>query len=127
MIAGIGKVYKGSNEVKKIYLGEKVVYTSEAPIDDDAQAFLDAAKPFFSPTYFADIGVSETDFNRAISDFYVSLKDNLIYDKLKAFYLNVGATAGAHKFNGKDPRDLDAAFRKSYFGGITHDIGGEQG
>lgn len=96
-------------------------------IDTDAQAFLDAAKPFFSPTYYDDIGLTENQFDRAISDYYVALKDAGIYSKLKAFYPIVGGTAGAHKFNGKDPRDLDAAFRLSFFGGVTHSIGGMQG
>lgn len=96
-------------------------------IDPDAQAFLDAAKPFFSGTYFTDIGLSEAVFDKAISDFYVKLKVDGIYNKLVAFYPIVGATAGAHKFNGKNPIDSNAAYRKTYFGGITHSIGGEQG
>lgn len=38
-----------------------------------------------------------------------------------AIYPMVGGSANAHKFNLKDPRDLDAAFRLAFIGGWTHD------
>ena len=37
-----------------------------------------------------------------------------------ALYPIVGGTADTHKFNLKDPRDLDAAYRLSYTGTVTH-------
>jgi len=37
-----------------------------------------------------------------------------------AIYPFVGGTADAHKWNLKDPRDNDSAFRLSFFGGWTH-------
>jgi hypothetical protein len=39
---------------------------------------------------------------------------------MKAIYPFVGGTAESHKFNLKDPRDLDAAFRIQFYGGWTH-------
>jgi hypothetical protein len=39
-------------------------------------------------------------------------------------YPFVGGTASAHKFNLKDPRDLDAAFRLVFNGGWTHSANG---
>jgi hypothetical protein len=44
--------------------------------------------------------------------------------KIKALYPIVGGTAATHKFNFVDPRDLDAAFRLVFFGGITHNANG---
>jgi hypothetical protein len=39
---------------------------------------------------------------------------------MRAIYPFVGGTASTHKWNLKDPRDLDAAFRLVFNGGITH-------
>jgi hypothetical protein len=39
---------------------------------------------------------------------------------MKAIYPFVGGTASTHKWNLKDPRDLDAAFRLVFNGGWTH-------
>jgi hypothetical protein len=50
----------------------------------------------------------------------VDLKAYGVWTKMKALYPFVGGTASAHKFNLKDPRDLDAAFRLVFTGGSTH-------
>jgi hypothetical protein len=39
---------------------------------------------------------------------------------MKAIYPFVGGTAASHKFNLKDPRDLDAAFRLTFTAGWVH-------
>jgi hypothetical protein len=46
---------------------------------------------------------------------------------MKALYPIVGGTASQHKFNLKDPRDLDAAFRLVFSGGWTHNSNGFTG
>lgn len=43
-----------------------------------------------------------------------------IWDKMKAIYPFVGGTATTHKYNLKDARDLDAAYRLGFVGGLTH-------
>jgi len=43
---------------------------------------------------------------------------------MKALYPFVGGTAAQHKFNLKDPRDLDAAYRLVFNGGWTHSSNG---
>jgi hypothetical protein len=43
---------------------------------------------------------------------------------MQAIYPFVGGTTTQHKYNLKDPRDLDAAFRIQFFGGITHSSNG---
>jgi len=120
MIAGIGKLYRGANEVTKVYLGTKVVYNSAVPIDPDARAYLDAISPFYSATWFDDILKTEEQFELDTSDMFIALKDNGLYALLKAFYPFSGGTADSNKINAKDPRNLDAAFRLSFFGSPTH-------
>ena len=46
--------------------------------------------------------------------------------KMKALYPFVGGTAAKHKFNFMDARDLNAAFRLVFNGGITHSSNGVQ-
>jgi hypothetical protein len=43
---------------------------------------------------------------------------------MKAIYPFVGGSATAHKYNFVDPRDLDAAYRLQFIGGVTHDLNG---
>jgi hypothetical protein len=52
------------------------------------------------------------------------MKADGTWSKMKAIYPFVGGTATTHKFNLKDPRDLDAAFRLSFSGGWTHNSNG---
>ena len=47
--------------------------------------------------------------------------------KMKALYPFVGGTAAKHKFNFMDARDLDAAYRLSFNGGLTHSSTGITG
>lgn len=86
---------------------------SSAPVitpgnDTDAQSFITAA------------GITNSTQQSAINTLVTSLKGYGIWNKLKAIYPMVGGTATAHKFNLKDPRDLDAAFRLTFVGGWVH-------
>ena len=81
-------------------------------VDPDAQAFITAA------------GITNPTQQTAINTLVVSLKANGIWTKMKAIYPMVGGTATSHKFNLKDPRDLDVAFRLSFVGGVTHNSNG---
>lgn len=80
--------------------------------DADAQAFIDA------------VATLSTAQEEAIDDLVVGFKANGTWSKHKAIYPFIGGTASAHKWNLKDPRDLDAAFRLAYTGTITHDSNG---
>ena len=82
------------------------------PVDPDAQAFITAAA-ITNPTQQA-----------AINTLVVDLKGYNVWSKMKALYPMVGGTAATHKFNLKDPRDLDVAFRLVFSGGITHSSSG---
>jgi len=81
---------------------------SGAAVDPDAQAFITAAS-ITNPTQQSAINTLVTD-----------LKGYSIWSKMKALYPFVGGTAAQHKWNLKDPRDLDAAFRLVFSGGWTH-------
>jgi hypothetical protein len=84
-------------------------------LDPDAEAFLLAA------------GITDATITTAINNLVLSLKADSLWAKMTALYPLVGGTATTHKFNLKDPRDLDAAFRLTFFGSPTHSADGMQG
>ena len=77
-------------------------------INPDAQAFITAA------------GITDPTQISAINSLVNGLQADGIWTKMKAIYPFVGGTATTHKYNLKDPRDLDAAFRLVFNGGWTH-------
>jgi PKD repeat protein len=83
-------------------------------IDPDVEAFLTATS------------ITDTSISTAINDFVIGLKEDNLWNKFYALYPMVGGTANTHKYNLKDPRDLDAAFRITFHGGITHSSTGIQ-
>jgi hypothetical protein len=72
-------------------------------------------------------GITDTTITSALEDLVADLKSYSIWDKMKAIYPFVGGTATTHKFNLKDSRDTDAAFRLAFSGGISHTSNGIQG
>lgn len=80
--------------------------------DADAQAVINAIEGTGT--------VLTTNDKFACNKLIVDLKNYGIWNKTKALYGFLGGTASAHKFNWKDPRDLDAAYRLEFFGGWTH-------
>lgn len=77
-------------------------------IDEDVQAFLTAT------------GITDSTITSAINTFVIGLKENNLWTKMRAIYPFVGGTAATHRFNLKDPRDLDVAHRLIFSGGISH-------
>jgi hypothetical protein len=82
--------------------------TSGTSFDSDAQAFITAA------------GITDPTQQNAINSLVVNLKTYSLWTSMKAIYPFVGGTSGTHKWNLKDPRDLDAAYRLVFNGGWTH-------
>jgi hypothetical protein len=76
--------------------------------DADAQAFITAA------------AITDPTQQSAIDALVKGMKADGVWTKMKAIYPFVGGTASTHKWNLKDPRDLDAAFRLVFNGGWTH-------
>jgi hypothetical protein len=83
-----------------------------AAIDADAQAFITAA------------AITDSTQQSAINTLVTDLKGYGIWTKMKAIYPFVGGSASSHKFNLKDPRDLDVAFRVQFINGWTHSATG---
>ena len=83
-------------------------YAFGVSYDPDAQAFFTAS------------GLTGSTNLTAINNLVVALKGFGIWTKMKAIYPMIGGTAALHKWNLKDPRDLDAAFRLVFNGGWTH-------
>lgn len=84
-------------------------------LDPDAVAFLAAA------------GITDLTITAAINALVIQLKTFGVWNKIFAIYPFVGGTATTHKFNLKNPQDLDAAFRLIFSGGITHNASGLTG
>lgn len=80
--------------------------------DADATAFILAA------------GITDLTQKQAICTLVSDLKSYGIWNKMKAIYPFVGGTSTTHKFNLKDPRDIDAAFRLVFNGGWTQNNNG---
>jgi hypothetical protein len=93
----------------------KNIVAASVVFDTDAQAFITAA------------GITNPTQQSAINTLVLGLKADSIWTKMNALYPFVGGTATSHKYNLKDPRDLDAAYRLAFFGGMTHNANGIQG
>jgi hypothetical protein len=84
-------------------------------VDPDAQAFITAA------------GITDPTQQVAIDNLVIGLKADGLWTPMQALYPFVGGTATTHKYNLKDPRDLDAAYRLSFGGGWVHNSNGVTG
>lgn len=92
--------------------------------DPDTTAFMNATGiPDDSTVYYTGTPqeITGTGMWDAIDGLITDIKDAGLWSDLQAFYPFIGGTASTHKWNLKDPRDLDAAFRIDWFGGLTHD------
>ena len=87
-------------------------YSFGVAYDPDAQAFFTAS------------GLTGATNLNAVNQLVLDLKSYGIWTKMKAIYPIIGGTAALHKWNLKDPRDLDAAFRLVFSGGMTHSSNG---
>jgi hypothetical protein len=112
-------IFRGFNDKlfgDKLYAGQLPtqlgIIGSISLFDIDALAFINAA--------------AITDLNQqiAINTLVEQLKINGIWTKMKAIYPIVGGTASSHKYNLKDPRDLDVAYRLTFSTGLTHSSSG---
>ena len=93
---------------KILGIAKNSISIKKSSVDPDAQAFITAA------------AITDTTQQSAINTLVTGLKTDGLWTKMKAIYPFVGGTATTHKFNLKDPRDLDAAFRLVFNGGWIH-------
>jgi hypothetical protein len=83
--------------------------------DSDAQAFI------------AAVNLTDPLQTQAVDQLVINLKSYGIWSKLQVIYPFVGGTSITHKWNLKDPRDLDAAYRLTFSGGWVHSSTGITG
>jgi len=97
-----------------VMAGNKSLSSESTPtyMDPDATAFLNAAL------------ITDATIQNAINVLVIDLKNAGIWTKMKAVYPMAGGSAATHKFNLKDPRDDDSAYRLSFSGGWTHSATG---
>lgn len=81
-------------------------------LDSNAEAFISAS------------GITSSIHTQAANRFILDWKKAGLWVKTHALYLFLGGTADRHKWNAKDPRDLDEAFRLTFGGTWTHDESG---
>lgn len=102
-------LYSSDQTTNRINIESNInTYYSIYATDTDAQAFINSAS------------ITDGTQIRAIDTLVTSLKTAGIWTKMKALYPFVGGNATSHKFNLKDPRDLDAAYRLVFNGGWVH-------
>ena len=89
-------------------------FWSSRSFDSDAQAFINTA------------GITDATEQYAVSNLVLGLKSDSLWTKMIAVYPFVGGSASKHKWNLKDPRDQDAAYRLTFHGGITSGPNGIQ-
>ena len=101
----------GINNIK--YLGRKFFgvrnLNTTQVYDADAQAYFNANTTI----------TSAADKN-AINTFYLGLKSDGIYTKIKAMYLPLWSSASSNKWNLVNPLDTDGAFRATFSTGWTY-------
>jgi hypothetical protein len=89
--------------------------------DTDAINYLVAAGiPNNSTQYFTgtQYAIQGKQYWVAVNNLFVNLKDSGLYNEMYAFWPMIGGTSSSCKWNAKDPRDLDAAYRLTFNGGI---------
>ena len=81
--------------------------------DADAQAY-----------FTANTSITSDADKNAINDFYLGLKSDGIYTKIKAMYLPIWGSAASCKWNLVNPVDTNAAYRLTFATGMTFTSGG---
>ncbi len=72
--------------------------------DADAQKFMNSS------------GITDVTQKSALNNFVMQLKESSLWSKFMAIYPMVGGTANTNKWNLKDPRDSDGAYRLTFYG-----------
>ncbi len=108
-------LYIGSHKVDAVYVGDNKIWPSSAPpLDPATQAYLTAT------------GL-DASYASVLNDLVVGLKAKGLWSKMLAVYPFVGGTATLHKWNLKDPRDTDDAYRLTFYSGGSDSHSGPLG
>ena len=103
----------GTNMIKSLSGREADSFTATAitnnvDLDSDASTFITAAS------------ITDATQKQAVDQLVQGLKADSIWTPMKAIYPMVGGTAATHKWNLKDPQDLDASFRLNFVNSWVH-------
>ena len=107
-----------------------IVRATDSDGDFDDQAFAILVNPATAETnvdassFIAAASIFDSAHQSAIYKLVADLKSAGIWTKLKAVYPMIGGTEDAHKFNLKDPRDADDAYRLTFGGNWSHSTSG---
>lgn len=74
--------------------------------------------------YISETGITDSTIIYAVDSLTKDLKNASLWTKGKIINPVAGGTATTHKYNLKDPRDLDAAYRLTFTGTVTHSANG---
>ena len=96
-----------ATEVMQNFTATRSRFVSKG-IDSDSQNFLNAAM------------INNAQIANAVNNLVLDLKKFGLWSKMRAIYPIVGGNAWSHKFNLKDPRDADSAYRLFFSGSWTH-------
>jgi hypothetical protein len=83
---------------------ENDLSSPQVAFDTDAQSFISIS------------GITVDAEKTCVNNFVKQLKDSGLWTKFRAIYPMVGGTASTTKWNLKDPRDLDVAYRLTFKG-----------
>lgn len=92
------------------------VASSAVVYDTDAQAY-----------FTANTAITSSADKNAINDFYLGLKSDAVYSKIKQMGLYIWSSAINNKWNLINPLDTNAAYRLTFSTGWTHAINGMTG
>lgn len=95
------------------YVRDYSVAGGAVAYDADAQAY-----------FTANTAITNAADKNAINTFYLGLKSDGIYTKIKAMYLPIWGSAASSKWNLVNPLDTDAAFRLTFATGWTYSSSG---
>lgn len=93
----IKDIYYGISKIKEIYKGSELIYKSSLSEVD---------------TFMTATGLAES-YRVPLTNLVSGLINNNLWTKLIAIYPFCGSTYSSLKYNLKDPRDLDSAYRLS--------------
>jgi hypothetical protein len=128
-IGGVSPGYFDTKELAFSFIGDGLTDTEAANLYTAVQAFqttlgrsigTQTVSDADAQAFVTNAGIVDQVEANAINNLVIGMKADGLWTKMKAVYPFVGGTASTHKFNLKDPRDLDAAYRLVFNGGYTH-------
>lgn len=97
---------------EEMFHSHNVTTVTSCATDADAAAFISAT------------GISDATICTAVDNYVIAAKAHGYWSKKTAIYVMVGGTSTTCKYNLKDPRDLDAAYRLTFANSPTFSSSG---